>query len=90
MPLMKNIIRSVTTALHKDSSNCCLKAQILYSPKRRTDAERKRVSRRNMDIRQNERIETAGREKRRREMSAEYRERERETEKAAIALHSGE
>jgi hypothetical protein len=76
MPLVKSIIRAVTTALHKDGSNCCLKAQILYSPKRGTDAERKRVSTKNMDIGHNERIQTAGCEKRRREMNAEYRERE--------------
>src|SRR5664279_2938656 len=75
-PLIRNIKRSVNTALTKNMSNCCMIAQIMYCPKPMTAAERKQVSRQNTDLRQAEKLTTARRERKKRAENPEYRETE--------------
>src|SRR5664279_801439 len=80
-PLIRNIKRSVNTALTKNMSNCCMIAQIMYCPIPMTAAERKKVSRQNTDLRQAGKLTTARRERKKRAENPEYRE----TEKIATA-----
>src|SRR5664279_258441 len=76
-PLIRNIKRSVNTALTKNMSNCCMIAQIMYCPIPLTAAERKQVSRQNTDLRQAEKLTTARRERKKRAENPEYREAEK-------------
>jgi hypothetical protein len=65
MPLMKNVNRSVKVALTKDSRNCCMKAEIFYLSLPKTDVERKRTSRLKSVLYEAEKLDAAGRESRR-------------------------